>query len=241
MPIEREDGFLVSRGLTGVPCLGLESSRLPECIEEVHRRAFRGAFGSCHYGFHASSLDSLTALPPLEQFWLSEVPLTNLDGLLEHPSLRFLRIGPKRPPISFEQLPALEELVLTPVRADHGLAQLLALRTLHLWHLNPKNRSLAELEWPTDLVELQLNWANVPSLDGLPTFPNLTRLELHRCRNLVSLEDLPRIAPHLVHLVVGASGRVTKPEPRRLLEHLPRLQHAFVHDTVLISEGAVAA
>ena len=52
---------------------------------------------------------------------------------------------------------------------------------------------------------------------------HLRHLEIHRCRNLASLDELPRIAPNLEKLVVTTSGRLTGVSA---LTNLPQLHFA---------------
>jgi hypothetical protein len=91
------------------------------------------------------------------------------------------------------------------------------------------------------LEELELNWANPPSLEGLPFMPHLRRLEIARCRNLASLATLPELAPHLEHLHIQACGRVTSAMGEEILARLPMLRQAFVQDRWLIGPERPAA
>ena len=233
MAIRREDGFFVDPDPAEGVSIGIESTRLDSCIKEVLKRAAVGVFGAPHFGFTGSNLDFLGRLRHLERVWFWDVDLQDVDGLYELERLSRFGVHPKRPPIDFGRLDRLEEVVWHYSAKDSGLASLASMRMLHLWHYNPKQRTFDDLRLPGSLTELQINWANPTTLEGLPLLPNVKRLEIHRCRNLESIEELPRIAPNVEHLVVAACGRVS--DGAEVVRHLPRLRHAYVRDQVLVS------
>ena len=228
MPIALEDGFLQTHDLAHVTCLGIQSSRLAECVAEVRRNRLLGVFGSPSFGFTGSNLDFLSETPWLEAVWFWDVDVESVEGLYALEELRSFGVHPKRPPIDFARLPKLKRAVVEPKPKDRGLGELKELELLHVWHFRPKEADFSTLALPSSLGELQINWANVKSLDSLPPLPNLRRLEVHRCRNLEDLGDLGAKFPKLEHLVVTTCGRVLPDEGSRVVPDLPALTHAFI-------------
>jgi hypothetical protein len=147
------------------------------------------------------------------------------------PDLRYFGVHPKRPGIDFSAFTGLESVVWIHNFEDIGLEQSASIKTLYLWHYRRRSKTFAELQLPHVLEHLEINSTNPASLAGLPMMPHLRDLELHRCRNLASLEDLPRSAPRLERLIITTSGRVTEPEA---LGDLPHLRTALVNGKAII-------
>jgi len=233
MPIERDGRFLVWRDMQHTPGIALESDQLAACADEARRVPFKGVFGNPAFGFHEVTLDVLNELPLTEGVWFWDVELRNVEALYSLTRLRNFGVHPKRPAIDFARLPTLKQLVWFHKPSDTGVASLLALETLHSWRYRHKTKTFAGLVLPENLLELNINWANVETLDGLPRLPQLRRLELHRCRNLRSLSELGALFPRLEHLVVAACGKVQQGEGERVARQLPRLKHAYVKDSIV--------
>lgn len=233
LPIERDKGFLFSGDTLSVPCLGIESDKLSACITRIREAGLKGVFGSPAFGFTGHDLDFLYELPGLEQVWFWDIKLKNIDGLYALPDLRHFGIHPKRPAIQFDRFARLETAVIELQARDSGLDQLKELQKLHLWRC--KDDSLASLRLPDSLVELQLNWASMSTLDRLPALPHLHRLEISRCRNLEDLGRLSDKFPNLEYLVVEACGRMTAEAGTRSIEGLTKMKHVFVQTAVLTS------
>jgi hypothetical protein len=229
--IEREGEFLWTRDLGIVPSIGLESAQLDACIAEATARRATGVFGSPAFGFDETSLDCLRRLPWLTQVWFFDVNLANVDGLYALTELRYFGVHPGRPPIDFSAFPKLETVGWVHNPRDTGLDTAASVVALHLSHYKPRSRSYTDLRLPPMLELLEISWGNPASLAGLQRMPNLRRLELHRCRNLTSLEELPHIAPRLEQLVVTTSNRVTE---LGMLAELPRLQSAIVNGKTIV-------
>ena len=223
MPIQREGEFLWTHDLGGVSSIGIESARLDACVAEATTQRARGVFGHPSYGFTQPDLDFLARLPWLEKVWFWDVALHSVDGLYALRGLRYFGVHPKRPPVDFSRFPALEQLVWIHEPRDRGLADAASVRNLTLWYFKPRSKHFAELALPPLLDSLEINWANPDTLAGLRELPRLRNLEIHRCRNLTSLDDLPRIAPNLERLIITASGRLTD---HAALAALPRLRLA---------------
>jgi hypothetical protein len=236
MAIEREGRFRVWRDMPRGPGIGLDSSLLAACIEEARRVPFKGVFGNPFFGFREDTLEALEALPDIEAVWFWDVELRNVDTLYELPKLTYFGVHPKRPAIDFARLPTLERLVWFYKAADRGVASLRRLTSLNSWRYRDKSKTMAALAMPETLTELGIYWANVETLDGLPTLPRLRRLEVHRCRNLRSLGNLGSVCPRLEQLVVDACGRVEDGEGERVARQLPLLEHAYVKDRVNLAD-----
>lgn len=234
MPIAQEDGFFQWHDSRHGPRLGIESSRLNECIERVKSKRIMGVFGSPSFGFDNSDLDFLSEIPWIEDVWLWDANLKSIDGLYALQNLKYLGVEPKRPPIDFSRLARLREVVIEPKTKDCGLGVLKELERLHIWHFRPKNNSFSSIDFPESLTELQINWASPESLESLPALPLLRRLEIHRCRNLQRLGDLSTKFPGLEHLVIDACGQVPISEGERVIQDLRNLTHAYVQNIKLV-------
>lgn len=235
MDIHREDGFLVGTDLDKRLLLGIESSRLEECLAEARRREAYGVFGNPYFDFRESHLDFLAQLPHLGSIWFWDVDLQNVDGLYALTDLRSFGVHPRRPPIDFSRLSTLEKMMWEYKPQDSGVGTLAQLRFLSLWRYAPKAATFEGLELPTGLDELQILWSNPKSLEGLPAFPGLKRMHISRMRHLTTLAELPRIAPNLEHLVVTNCPRVA--DGPQVVQQLPHLNHAFVRDKVLVTRN----
>jgi hypothetical protein len=240
MPIEwanRGRGFILWPDAYHTPSLGMESARLRECIAEVKRRGFRGVFGTVPY-FREESLDFLSDLPSLEavEFW--DVPLRSVAGLYALSELRYLRLTAQRPPLELSRLQSLRALVWNHLAKDSGAESLTELVTLNVWRFKSRNGTFEGLDLPPSLRELRVFWSNGQKLEGLPSLPWLTRLELARCRNLDSLGPLAETCPNLESLVISASGRLRASEAMRVASGLPRLRHLVAENRLLIGPNA---
>ena len=223
MPIQREGEFLWTHDLGSCSSLGIETARLDACVAEAAARHVGGVFGNPTFGFVQDDLDFLARLPWLVQVWFWDVSLRSIDGLYALGGLRHFGVHPKRPAIDFSRFPMLEHVVWIHEPRDQGLAAARSVRHLALWHYKPRSRQFAGLDLPPDLESLEIDWANPSTLAGIRELPRLLSLELHRCRNLVSLDVLPRIAPNLERLVVTTCGRLAD---HGALAELPRLRFA---------------
>jgi hypothetical protein len=234
VPIALEDGFYFTHDLTHGSCLGIDSRCLGDCIAMVKTRRIKGVFGHPRYGFAGQDVDFLVDIPWIEAVWFWDCNLKNIDGLYLLTELQHFQLSPKRPAVDFSKFPKLRSAVVEPKTRDRGLSLLKQLELLHIWHYRPKQKDFTAFEFPDSLSELQLNWANVSSLESLPRLPELRRLEVHRCFNLEFLGDLAAKFPRLEHLVVDACGRVRCGEGERAIRDLPNLKHAWVRDAKLI-------
>lgn len=235
MPIEREGRFLRWHDMRSADGLGLESSQLEDCVQEVLGSRIRGVFGNPAFGFRESSLDVLKRIPHVNAVWFWDIELHNVDGLYSLHELIDFGVHPKRPPIDFSRLPKLERMVWEYKRQDTGVHVLHALQSLHSWRYRDPSKTFCNLALPPNLTELEINWSNIETLDGIRSLPLLRRLEVHRCRNLRSLGALDKLFPQLEHLVVAACGKVEEGEGHRIMRQHPSLKHAYVKDRALTS------
>lgn len=222
MPIRREGDFLIwSDGdLPGV-FLGLESSNLDRCLDEYRRGAYCGVFGSREFGFLERDLACLSDIGPLlgVHFW--DVQLENVDALYLHPTLAYLSIPCKRPAMNFALFDALKYVYMHWVPRDAGMNSQRLVRSFALWHCNPRSKSLMGFEWPSAcLGEASLVWSNVVSLRGLVGLCGVKRFEVHRARNLVSLEGIEALAHSVETVIVANCPKLTDVSALDRLEHL---------------------
>lgn len=234
MPIAMEDGFYQNHNQNGYHSLGIETRRAAECVQRIVDRRIPGVFGSPHHGFTGKDLDFLHAMPWIETVSFSDAPLENIDGLYALENLRHFGAAAKRPAIDFSRFPGLRQAVVGYKAKDRGLDVLRELTFLRVWHYRSKDATFSALLAPQSLTELQINWANVASLETLPALPNLRRLEVHQCRNLVDLGVLIDKYPLLEHVEIGACGRVTKAEGKRAIQGFSRLTHARIAGVHLV-------
>jgi hypothetical protein len=234
MPIARENGFLLSHDAGLGTRIGIESSKLNECVEYARHMGIHGMFGAPCFGFHESDLDFLAELPWMEDVWLWDINLRDINGLYQLEGLRYLGVEPKRPPIDFSRFTHLHTAVFTPQKKDCGLEELRGLEILHIWHFRSKENTFASLRLPNSLKELQLNWASPESLETLQALEHLKSLEIHRCRNLKSIGNLAGKYPALEHLVIETCGKLAVGEAAEAIRAFPNLAHAFVQNTKLV-------
>jgi len=188
--------------------VGIESGRVEACMARYNEEDFSGLFGSPDFGFREENLDFLgRAKRKPAWLWFWDVELKNVEALYGLDELDSFGIHPKRPGIDFSRFRRLGSVVNHWIPQDTGIARA-AIGSYSLWHFKPRSKSFADVEVPLAAESLELYWANPASLDGLPVLPNLKRLEIHRCRNLSDLSQLPRIAPNLRHLLATNSSRL---------------------------------
>ncbi len=233
MNIHREGEYFVGNDLEGRRLLGIETGRLADCVAEAKRQAVYGVFGNPYFNFREDNLDFLRELPHLGSIWFWDIDLKNIDGVYALEDLRHFGVHPKRPPVDFSRLATLEEVVWEFNPRDKGMGRLENLRLLHVWRYQPKHGTYEGLEIPTGLEDLEIFWAKPATLAGLPELPRLKRVGIHRCRNLTTLGELPRIAPNLEHLVVTTCPRVS--DGPHVVAQLPHLRHASVQSKVLVT------
>jgi len=233
MPISREGNYLVSQDMTEVPSIGIESANLDACIREAIAHPYKSVFGSPAFGFFEESLDALGELPHLEYLWFWDIVLKNIDAIYTLSELKSFGVHDKRPAIDFSCLRSLRKMVWVYKSTDKGISSL-QLERLHVWRYSAKSKSFAGLQTPDTLEELEINWANTRTLEGLTPISGLRRLQIHHCRNLESLATLHDLFPQLEHLVVGACGRIDPREGARLAEAMPSLTHAFLNGKKLV-------
>ena len=213
--------------------LGIDSARIEECVAYFKTQGFRGLFGSPTFGFDQEDLDFLARTPEATHLWFWNVALTNLDALYDLAGLESVGINPKRPGIDFSRFPALRSAVNHWNRKDTGIAAS-TITKYDLWHFKPRSKTFEGLEIPSGVTELQLFWANPDTLKDLPVMKKLKVLQIHRCRNLQDLSDLPRIAPHLRELLTTTSSKIDATDG--VLDH-PRLKKALIDGTFVVGES----
>ncbi len=235
MSIElREFGFREWHDhVDGVPAVGVESVRIDECLAHYRQQGFRGLFGNPSFGFTQDNLDFLANATNAKWLWFWDVSLRNIDPIYELTELEYLGINPQRPGIDFSRLETLRTVVNDWIKADRGISAS-TITEYHLWHYKPTSKSFEGLEVPAGVQRLELYWANPVTLAGLPVMKRLRVLQIHRCRNLQDLSDLPRIAPNLRELVATTSSKMDA--TAGVLDH-PNLEQALIDGTFVIGNG----
>ncbi|MFC6439259.1 hypothetical protein [Bowmanella sp. JS7-9] len=202
MPIERIGKYLETADLGITHSLGIETNQIESCIKEIQDRGILGAFGCPVFGFKQQNLDFLSEIPSIKQVWFWEIALKDIGGLYSLKDLSYFGIHEKRPPIDFSKFPNLRKAVWHPIHKDSGLGELDSLRGLDVWRFKPKDKTYESIELPKNLKQLDLNWCNPTSLNGMPYLPELEELQIHYCRNLESIESVFEFAPNLKKLIV---------------------------------------
>lgn len=226
MSIEKNaDGFYEWRDYDAKsPGLGVESGRVSDCLDYYDRHGFGGLFGSEFFGFKQDDLNFLRGASETTWLWFWDIKLKDIDALYDLQKLEHFGINPKRPGIDFSRFPVLRMVVNHWVKQDTGIADS-TIRKYNLWHYKPRSKSFKGLEIPKNVERLELYWANPAALSGLPVMKKLKYLEIHRCRNLVDLSELPRIAPNLTELLTTNSSRLDVSSG--VVEH-PKLKSALI-------------
>lgn len=218
----------------GVPGVGVDSNRIDECLAYYHDHGFRGLFGHEMFGFLQDNLDFLTRATNAEWLWFWDVSLRNVDPIYELTDLQSVGIGPKRPGIDFSRLQKLRTVINHWIKADKGITTS-TITKYNLWHYKPTSKSFEGLELPARVQRLELYWANPVTLAGLPVMKDLKVLEIHRCRNLHDLSDLPRIAPNLQELLTTTSSKIDA--TAGVLDH-PNLHEALIDGKFVVKKNA---
>lgn len=236
MSIElRESGFREwNDHFDGQPGVGVETNRIEECLAHYHRHGFLGLFGHPSYGFTQDNLDFLSLATNAKWLWFWDVLLRNIDPIYELTGLEYFGIHPKRPGIDFSRLQSLKTVINHWIKADKGISAS-TITEYHLWHYKPNSKSFDGLEIPSGVQRLELYWANPATLAGLPVMENLKVFEIHRCRNLQDLSELPRIAPNLCELRTTNSSKINA--TAGVLDH-PSLKRALVDGNFVVGNGS---
>jgi len=218
--------------------LGLQSSRLAECVELVRAQGLRGVFGRFPE-FTECNIDVLGDLPNLEEVQLYNVELDDLEGLYRLPRLHYLRISGKRPVIDFGRLRTLSRLVVEHRLKDRGFDALDGLTIMNSWRYKPTQGTAFDLELPAALRELLVCWSSVETFSPLRPLPDLRDLHLARCRNLRNLRDLGNLRtsfPSLEQLTVEACGRLTLDEAERAISGHPALTRVIAANRLILRD-----
>ncbi|HBV65202.1 MAG TPA: hypothetical protein DEF45_19515 [Rhodopirellula sp.] len=213
--------------------LGVDTSRIDECIAYYHERGFRALFGHESFGFRQDNLDFLTRVKNATALWFWDVSLKDIDGIYELMDLESFGVHPKRPGIDFSRFHSLRTAFCHWNKSDTGIVAS-TIAEYRLWHCKPRSKSFERIEIPKAVTKLELTWANPSTLDGLPVLKKLKVLEIHRCRNLQDLSCLPRIAPNLQRLLTTTSSKIDASSG--VLDH-PKLKEALVDGNFVVGES----
>lgn len=235
MSIElRESGFHEWHDhIDGMPAVGIESNRIDDCLAHYHRHGFCGLFGHSMFGFTQDNLDFLAHATNAKWLWFWDVSLRDVNPIYDLVDLEYFGIHPKRPGIDFSRFPKLRIAINHWIKADRGISES-TISNYHLWHYKPAAKSFEGLELPTGVQRLELYWANPETLAGLPVMQKLQVLQIHRCRNLRDLSELPRIAPNLQKLLTTTSSKIDATEG--VVNH-PALKEALIDGEFILGNN----
>jgi hypothetical protein len=236
MPIERKtNGFLewdAEPKLSQGRGLGLESGRIEECMAHYNAGGFTRLFGSRQFGFREDNLNFLTlARTQPSEIWFWDIELRDVEAVYGLSVLKEFGINSKRPGINFSRFKCIFTVINDWIRHDTGLSKA-SIQKYGLSHFKPRSKSFSDTEIPISVQSLHLTWANPQSLEGLPLMPDLTELQIHRCRNLSDISLLPSLAPNLKKLIITTSSRLNPTSG--ILDH-PKLSLALVDGKKLVS------
>ncbi len=226
----RENGFYQVNNQAHVPCIGIETDRLENCLHGINQRQLKGVFCSPYHRFAFNHLSFLKDIPHIEAVLLNDTSLNDIDGLYTLKNLRYFRGNAKRPPIDFSRLCSLKTLVIEPVSRDGDLGQLTQLETLHIRHYRPRTKDFSLLSIPETVTELTLEWVSFNSLQALPELPNLKRLNIIHCKNLTDLNLTLNQYPELESLQVYACICVPEQEVERARSAYGHLKHVSIEE-----------
>lgn len=207
MNIHRKDGFWISDAVSP-PSIGIESARVDECLAYYHEGGFGGVFGSPSFGFRGANLDFLSKVSSARRVWFWDCSFDSVDGLYSLADLDDCGVMENRPGIDFSRFKNLRTLVCHWNKRDSGFCES-SIKSLYLWHFNPRTKSFDAITLPKGIERLELTWLSPGTLSGLPAMERLAELQIHRGRNLSSLSQLPTMAPNLKKLVVTTCSRLT--------------------------------
>jgi hypothetical protein len=144
----------------------------------------------------------------------------------------FLGMHGKRPPLSFLELPSLGTVSIDWHARDSGLSELRTVKKFFLWHHKPKDKSFVGTAFPPCADHAQINWTNAPSLQGLSGLQGVRKFEVHRSKNLESLNGIEVLADSLEELIVDTCSKLKDLDA---LGSLPKLKLAVVNARDVIS------
>ena len=210
--------------------IGIDSKNMVAVIKEAQDK-YTSLFGHSSFGFKEDKLDFLNQLPETKKIWFWDVELSSVEGIYAPKNITELGVFGKYPSIDYSRLSSLKELIWHFRKKDKGILNLEKLELFHVWHVNPKEKTFRVVPIPKNINELQVIWANPICLDGIPQLLKLKNLELHRCRNLSSIDGIEKIAPNLERINIENSSKLTDFSP---LKKLKKLKEAWFNDDELL-------
>lgn len=158
--------------------------------------------------YHKKNIESLSELENLEELFLYQVSITNVNFLSNLKKLLSLKV------------------ILGKYSDFSGIKGIDSLRYLELYQL----RNLADISFISELPGLQYAFlGNLPKVDRLPDFSKLTKLRRIYLDNLKSLKDFSVLQTALNLEEFGlAKGFNNEPEDLEILLTLPKLKAVAV-------------
>ena len=115
----------------------------------------------------------------------------------------------KRPPIDFGRFPNIKIITLDWETKDFNLTKCDSIKDFHLWHHKPKEKNFTKFRFPLKCSNsASLNWTNVKNLKTINGLSGIRKIEIHRARNLVSLQGLERFSESLEEVIATTSGKL---------------------------------
>jgi hypothetical protein len=154
--------------------------------------------------YHKKNIESLSELENLEELFLYQVPVSNVNFLSNLKKLLSLKV------------------ILGKYSDFSGIKGIDSLRYLELYQL----RNLTDIEFISELSGLQYVFlGNLPKVDRLPDFSKLNKLRRIYLDNLKSLKDfnMLKTAPNLEEFALVKAFN-NEPEDLELLLTLPKLK-----------------
>ena len=191
--------------------MGLDSSNLDACIDEINEKHIEAVFGASIYGFEETDLDCFKKISHIKQVELWGINLSNIDGLYSLENLELLSITEKKAPsIDYSNFPKLKHIVDEYNKNNFGIELLTEAKEFYSREFKTKDKSFSTFMVPPNIERLEISKANPVKLESMPQLNKLKRLGFHYCRNLESIGKLNEIAPNIEVLIVEKCTRLIK-------------------------------
>lgn len=236
MPIRKIGDFYVNIE-DGKKQLGIDSNNISGCIKEYKSGKYDGVFGSADFGFKEDNFDFLHELSNVKKIWFNDVNLKNIEGVYSLNSLEYFGVHGKRKGINFALLENLTQISTDWISKDEKMDSCNHIENFYFWHHKPKEKSFENYTFPNCSNTVHLNWSNVYDLTTVNALKGMKRLEIHRCRNLVSLKGLENYSDTLEEIFVDTCGKLTE---YNFIRDFPQLKLAVVNGDVLKNENDLA-
>lgn len=226
--------FYIDKGKRGIS-IGIDSSNLKNCIKEFNgnglfkrKRLYDGIFGHESFGFKEMNLDFLINFKTVKHIWFWDVNLNNIEGIYLLKNIETLGITGKRPSIDFAKFPKIRTITLDWETKDYNLEVCQSVENFYLWHHKPKEKNFVNFKFPPKCSNcVSLNWTNVEDLRTLNGLLGVKKIEIHRSRNLLSLQGLEKFADTLEEVIVTTCGKLVD---YKFLISFPKINKIYINE-----------